>query len=121
MARLKAPPSRLTALRPLLVAPKEEAGRTTYRATAIHYRQWYGTSRWQKLRAKIKHRDLYLCQMPGCGKACAEKYQAEVDHKRPHRGDPELFWNEDNLWTLCVHCHSSVKQREERQGQHDTD
>jgi 5-methylcytosine-specific restriction protein A len=29
-----------------------------------------------------------------------------VDHIVPHRGDPELFWKEDNLQPLCASCHS---------------
>jgi 5-methylcytosine-specific restriction endonuclease McrA len=34
-----------------------------------------------------------------------------ADHIRPHRGDRSLFWNPENLQPLCVHCHSSIKQR----------
>jgi 5-methylcytosine-specific restriction protein A len=29
-----------------------------------------------------------------------------VDHIRPHRNDPELFWNSENFQSLCVQCHS---------------
>jgi 5-methylcytosine-specific restriction enzyme A len=28
-----------------------------------------------------------------------------VDHMRPHRGDPSLFWNQDNWQPLCKKCH----------------
>lgn len=38
-----------------------------------------------------------------------------ADHIVPHRGDRALFMGA--LQSLCVHCHSSVKQKEERQAQ----
>lgn len=38
-----------------------------------------------------------------------------VDHITPHKGNPALFWNWNNLQALCAHCHNSVKQENERQ------
>jgi 5-methylcytosine-specific restriction endonuclease McrA len=35
-----------------------------------------------------------------------------VDHVKPHRGDPALFWHGE-LQSLCASCHSMHKQREE--------
>ena len=32
-----------------------------------------------------------------------------VDHIKPHRGDAELFWDRDNLQSLCHSCHSKHK------------
>jgi 5-methylcytosine-specific restriction protein A len=29
-----------------------------------------------------------------------------VDHIKPHQGDPELFWDSENLQALCAPCHS---------------
>lgn len=37
-----------------------------------------------------------------------------VDHIKPHRGDPVLFWADDNRQGLCLHHHNSTKQRQER-------
>lgn len=37
-----------------------------------------------------------------------------VDHIRPHRGDPKLFWDRKNWQPICQTCHNSVKQRIER-------
>jgi 5-methylcytosine-specific restriction protein A len=28
-----------------------------------------------------------------------------VDHRVPHRGNPDLFWDEDNWQPLCKACH----------------
>lgn len=39
-----------------------------------------------------------------------------VDHIIPHRGDPELFWDQRNWQTLCPDHHDIVKQREEVRG-----
>ena len=38
-----------------------------------------------------------------------------VDHIIPHKGDQALFWDESQWQSLCASCHSSVKQREEKQ------
>lgn len=39
-----------------------------------------------------------------------------VDHITPHRGDPVLFWDEQNWQGLCVPHHNSTKQAEEKRG-----
>jgi hypothetical protein len=40
-----------------------------------------------------------------------------VDHKVPHRGNPELFWSLANLQSVSKAYHDSVKQSMERGGQ----
>jgi len=38
----------------------------------------------------------------------------EVDHIRPHRGDPSLFWDRSNNWqALCSMHHSAKTARED--------
>lgn len=39
-----------------------------------------------------------------------------VDHRIPHRGDRELFWDESNWVACCETCHNSYKQRIEKGG-----
>ncbi|NYT43118.1 HNH endonuclease [Sphingomonas sp. R-74633] len=75
------------------------------------WRRWYKTARWQALRWQVLVRDLFTCQM--CGLLVADTSKLVADHRKPHRGLAALFWDFANLWTLCDHCHSSVKQREE--------
>jgi 5-methylcytosine-specific restriction protein A len=29
-----------------------------------------------------------------------------VDHRVPHRGDKDLFWNEGNWQPMCARCHN---------------
>lgn len=39
-----------------------------------------------------------------------------VDHKVPHRGDMNLFWDKSNWQALCKQCHDGHKQRQEKSG-----
>ena len=78
------------------------------------FRAWYKTQRWRRLRWRVLVRDLFTCQMPGCGRVETNTSLLVADHKTPHRGDEVLFGEEGNLWCLCKPCHDSAKQREER-------
>ena len=40
----------------------------------------------------------------------------EVDHVVPHRGDRQLFWDANNLQSLCKPCHAGTKQAIEARG-----
>jgi 5-methylcytosine-specific restriction endonuclease McrA len=86
------------------------------RRDARPYRRWYKTARWQRLSRSVIERDGFICQWPGCGKFEPKRSMLVADHRTPHRGDETLFWDENNLWTLCKPCHDSRKQREERSG-----
>lgn len=63
-------------------------------------------------------RDGYICQQTGA--ALIGRHPAPnspvVDHKRPHRGDPKLFWDEGNLQTVSKAYHDKVKQSLEKRG-----
>lgn len=84
------------------------------RDRAAPWRAWYNTARWRKLRLRVLLRDLYTCQMPSCGRIEPRTSQLVCDHVKPHRGDEALFWDENNLQTLCKTCHDTLKQREEQ-------
>lgn len=77
------------------------------------WRRWYKTARWQALRWQVLVRDLFTCQWPGCGRVCANTSELVADHRRPHRGDEALFWDDRNLETLCADCHNGPKARAE--------
>ena len=66
--------------------------------------------RWQKISKQ------YLSSHPLCVK-CLErgKYTKAtvVDHIRPHRGNPELFWNPENWQPLCKTCHDKKTWNED--------
>jgi len=111
MGRLRALGSPLTALRPSIAyLPQGERERDKARA-AIEWRGWYKLAEWARLRLACFKRDRFTCQM--CGKVSGRGMVA--DHRRPHRGDRALFFDLNNLQTLCKSpCHDSLKQREER-------
>lgn len=112
--------AKLTTLKPRLSgistsrfasAPRDEAQRSRIRRQDPVFKL-YGTARWKKLRESILVRDRFTCAR--CKRLVAEKGQAIVDHVRPHRRDPALFWDATNLQCLCKPCHDSAKQREEQ-------
>lgn len=72
----------------------------------------YG-SRWQRARVRFL-REHPLCAM--CEDGGRLTPASIVDHKVPHRGDQDLFWDESNWQSLCGNCHNSHKQRLERSG-----
>jgi Restriction endonuclease len=115
MGRLTTLKPRLSTLPPRLgrVAGDEQA-RHRERDANLEYRKWYKTARWQKLRMKVLIRDRFTCQMVGCGRVDGNTSRLVADHKKPHRGDERLFWDEQNLQCLCKPCHDRLKQREER-------
>lgn len=114
MGKLKALPGRLSTLQPALTfLPSGDQGR----AAASPWRAWYNTTRWRKLRMQIIERDGYTCQWPGCGRVEGDTSKLVADHREPHRGDERLFWDPNNLETLCASpCHSKHKQRAEQRG-----
>lgn len=71
-----------------------------YRPNA--YRRGYGY-KWQKARQQ------YLLSHPLCVecKRNGKYIQAKVvDHIIPHKGNQELFWDENNWQPLCTSCHN---------------
>lgn len=91
-----------------------EVQRSRQRDATQPWRAWYKTARWQKLRWSVLVRDLFTCQMTGCGRIEPDTSKLVADHKVAHRGDERLFWDEQNLQCLCKDCHDRLKQSEER-------
>jgi 5-methylcytosine-specific restriction protein A len=63
----------------------------------------YG-SVWQRFRKA------WFAQEPRLCAECARRGRivpaTVADHVRPHKGDPALFWDRENLQGLCASCHS---------------
>lgn len=78
------------------------------------WRHLYKTAAWKVLRDHHKRIE------PVC-RYCLQQGQPVavqvVDHIIPHRGDEALFFDPNNLQSLCKLHHDSTKQREERTGQ----
>lgn len=59
--------------------------------------------RWREARGQ------YLLEHPLCVQCEAEGrtvVATVVDHKQPHRGDPGLFWDQENWQSLCTYHHN---------------
>ena len=68
------------------------------------------SSRWRR------YRILFIREHPLCRECQAEGKLTPtfaIDHIIPHRGDYELFWDEDNHQPLCEHHHNSKTRRGE--------
>lgn len=105
---------------PLARAPGEtEAERSRRRDAATPWRDWYKTARWQRLRLRVLNRDNWTCRQTGVlltGKDPAPNSPI-ADHIVPHNGDPDLFWDIDNLQAVSKAWHDGPKQSRERTGQ----
>lgn len=74
------------------------------------WRHLYGRARWKRLR------EYQLATAPLCGYCLRREIVTEatvVDHIVPHKGDEALFFDPDNLQSLCAPCHDSTKRLEE--------
>lgn len=114
MARLTTVKHRLGSVRSRLKSLDADPRERDRARDDRHWRRWYKTARWQRLRMSVLLRDQFTCQWPGCARMEVDTSQLVADHREPHRGDEELFWDEGNLQCLCKPCHDSAKQREER-------
>lgn len=67
--------------------------------------------RWQQARK------FYLRRHPWCVRCKAAGILTPatvVDHIKPHRGDPELFWDTKNWQPLCKSCHDKKTMTDDR-------
>jgi 5-methylcytosine-specific restriction protein A len=72
-------------------------------------RQRYDGKRWREARASYLRRHP-LCV--DCMNNLRTTAATDVDHIIPHKGDKTLFFDEDNLQSLCHPCHSAKTARE---------
>lgn len=112
--------SRLTTLAPTIgrlstsiaTATQQPDTRDARRYKDTPWRRWYGLKRWKDLRWSVLVDALFQCSR--CGKIEGNTALLVADHKTPHRGRAELFWDRNNLACMCKDCHDTIKQREEQ-------
>lgn len=79
------------------------------------WRRWYWSPQWRELRLRVFLRDGFKCQRTGV--LCDGRHPAPnspvANHKLPHRGDPTLFWDINNIETVSKAVHDSQIQAEE--------
>lgn len=93
-------------------APQSDRERSRERRVNEVAQRLYQTRQWKRLRLQV------LAEHPLCV-MCLDRDKrvvpaTVVDHIIPHGGDLSLFWDMDNLQSLCASCHSGRKRREER-------
>lgn len=69
----------------------------------------YNSPRWKAMRIQ-QLQDHPWCQ--ACLTLGIYEPAEEVDHIRPHRGDPNLFFDDANLQSLSKQCHSRKTSNE---------
>lgn len=72
----------------------------------------YG-GRWQRERRRFLDANP-LCVM--CSKEHRVTAATVVDHIKPHKGNPELMWDQANWQSLCAPHHNSDKQSIDKGG-----
>ena len=95
-------PNRAPIHRPPGARSKQERQRETDQRRGSSTQRGYDY-RWQRYRAR------FLAEHPLCAtceRAGKITLANEVDHIRPHRGNPALFWDRRNHQSLCKPCHS---------------
>lgn len=87
---------------------------------AQQYRKLYSSKQWRILREQALFRDMFRCQHKGCGvilkRGVSHPHSAVVHHIKPHKGDLDLFFNLDNLQSVCWEHHSGIIQSIENRG-----
>ena len=73
----------------------------------------YDSVRWRKIRDIVLNSEP-LCRL--CLKSGKETPSSIADHIEPHKNDPKLFYDRENLQGLCGSCHSGVKRVAELHG-----
>lgn len=92
----------------LLMAPAEARGKRGGRRFAHLYK----TKRWQKLRAEILKRDMYICQLCGATGAVAGKLVCDHVRGHPETETEEMFWA-GPFQCVCFKCHNTIRARED--------
>ena len=84
-----------------------------FNAARFKYHNLYACKQWRALRMH------QLQLQPLCAYCLLQGLTvtaAVVDHIRPHKGAKQLFFNPDNLQSLCKICHDKTKQILEKRG-----
>ena len=80
---------------------------------AAEYRRLYKTARWRILRLQ------QLAAEPLCQKCSTDEHPVSatvVNHKQEHKGDLALFFDPENVESVCAPCHDGPIQQTEKLG-----
>ena len=68
--------------------------------------QMYKSRRWQRKKRRILRRDKYLCQ--NCMRYGRHRERTDVHHIIHADERPDLWFDNDNLVSLCRGCHNKM-------------
>jgi 5-methylcytosine-specific restriction protein A len=101
-------PQRMPAYKPPRVREHRTKRDDTARPNA--HQRGYCSKAWAKVRQAVLMRDAWQCQE--CGRVCADKREAHVDHITPKvQGGQDTL---ENCRTLCIRCHGRKTVMEQR-------
>lgn len=90
----------------------KQKARQQYDANRPAWHDMYNNDRWR--RARIRYLKQHpLCECEECKKNNRILAANVVDHRKPHKGDYELFWDEDNWMAMTKKCHDRKTAKED--------
>lgn len=89
-------------------AVNRKQGQQDYNRRRAESDRLYSTQRWRKLSIVYKKRHPLCCECERNGLVRATEI---VDHIKPAKSHPELFWEWSNLRPLCHDCHNRVGEK----------
>ena len=84
------------------VSPEHQGKDRPFRKEFDRFREYRSSQRWQRLRELVLSLDP-VCAVKGCNRPAAE-----VHHVIEAHVNPELFFEQDNLVSVCEECHKKV-------------
>ncbi len=88
-----------------------QANKSSYN-NDLGIKRLYDSVQWRRAR-RIFLSDPEHCLCVHCLSIGIETPATIIDHIKPHKGNIDLFWDEDNWQGLCANCHSGWKRRAE--------
>ena len=81
--------------------PKCEKERLKRLPRRHDYQDLYNTTAWRRARLAFLAENPYCVE---CEKQGRDRLAEHVDHIVPHKGDLDLFWDQENWQPLCRRC-----------------
>jgi 5-methylcytosine-specific restriction protein A len=76
------------------------------------YHAWYNSNRWRQ--SRVHFLQLHpLCECEDCRRLNRLLSATIVDHKIPHKGNYNLFWDTSNWQAMAKSCHDRKSAKED--------
>jgi len=76
------------------------------------YHEWYNSTRWREARLRFLRQNP-LCECVDCKRLNRLLPATVVDHKIPHKGNINLFWDMSNWQPMAKRCHDRKSAKED--------